>query len=187
MRILAAGIVLLLAVSAGAASAQVRGQTLRPDAEEIIWAAIEAYALRPTTRAHLGSAGTLVIAGHTSEFEYTAVRRRAPLTRGARHDFDFVPHALDDLAARSGLSIVGCDTLTEGHSLCAVPQPWIWLVVSHPAVEGDRAITVLEERQLDTAPGLRPYPLADMFDVTLVREQGIWRVVEVIPDNRPDQ
>lgn len=120
---------------------------------------------------------TLVISLRTSAVEIVTTGEAVGMKTGISHTIGFEPADLQQLERQVGFRIATCDTVA-GTSLCGIAQPWLWVVVSPPLIEGDRATVVVEARDLEFGPGNREFFWQVAFyDVVLRRERGVWKVV----------
>jgi hypothetical protein len=99
------------------------------------------------------------------------------LSSGEASRWEASGRIISQLRERSGVAVAVCDSLHES-SLCGIPQPWTWVVLSAPAIDGDRAVVALQARWLEFGPD----PAMDFsrahvsYALHLDRLNGKWQV-----------
>jgi hypothetical protein len=157
---------------------------LRGDEAAVAAAVVEWFGARATGLAQ--RQGTVVISRRTNARRLGSAVRGRPLD-GVRlpepEHFEFPAQAFRGVAKATGLRIEYCEEYDRAtHALCAIAEPWEWLVFSAPAVDGDNAAIELEDWVLDHGPpGTEPQIHASLSNVYLQRKGGRWLVVAVEP------
>ena len=168
----------------GLGGQEARTQPLAGDALQAVFAAVEQYVGDHASGWSRAGQVTLVLAPATTGVEDAPPDRwvsRAPEPRAIA----LSPHQVDRLRLRSGVALKTCGSLKRGGGtwhLCGIPQPWHWLQVSNPWVDGDHAQVVIRDTWMEFGPDRRPEGSGNSLttEVYLAREGEEWHVVRSV-------
>lgn len=96
----------------------------------------------------------------------------------SRASFGFNQPLLSTLARHAGVAVETCSRYEAG-SLCNIRKPFLWVTLSVPLVENDRAVIFLRALEpFPDAPDFAKTLQSTLYQVDLVRKDGNWQVIE---------
>lgn len=94
---------------------------------------------------------TLVLATKTNGAAVAPSARGFGVVPSAKRSVQLASNSIEAIESRTSVAIHYCDELREG-SLCGIAHPWVWVLLSSPARDGDRWLFEVEERAIAGPP-----------------------------------